>query len=79
MMTDYLIAKMHESPLYLFGLDVTELNIAPTLALLPKKLFIYGEDENDGKTTTLLTIFEERATFLPLKKFPFVQSIEFFK
>lgn len=69
--TKDLILAMHDTPLYLFGLDETELNIAPTLALLPERLYIYGVNANEGKTLSLLTIFEERATFLPIHKFPF--------
>ncbi len=60
----FLRKKMAEAPLYLFGLDEHEWNLSPIIALLPEKLYIYGRNENEGKTVTLLSIFEERARFL---------------
>lgn len=68
----YLRNEMKRAPLYLFGLDETEWNIAPVIALLPKQLYIYGVDEIDGKMMTLRSIFEERATFTSEKSFPFL-------
>lgn len=64
-------AMMHESPLYLIGLDAEEFNLAPIIALSPKRIFMYGDDPIDPKTITVQNIFQERVTFSPLVEFPF--------
>lgn len=69
-----LVSQMRKMPLYLFGLDETELNIAPAISLLPDRIHIYGAEENEGKTVTLLNIFEERAQFYPTEYFPFTSE-----
>lgn len=60
-----------DHPLYLFGLGKDELDLTPIMALAPDKLSIYGNDPSDPKTLTVMNIFQERAEFLPLTKFPF--------
>lgn len=70
---EMLVKKMQGMPLYLFGLDDTELHIAPVLSLLPERIHIYGREETEGKTITLLKIYEERAQFLSISQFPFVK------
>ncbi len=65
-------ALMHESPLYLIGLDAEEFNLAPIIALSPKHIYIYGDDTPDPKTITVMNIFQERVTFKPLSACPFV-------
>lgn len=71
----YLKQRMKRMPLYLFGLDETEIHIAPVISLLPKRIHIYGTEENDGKIVTLLRIFEERAQFSPIDQFPFARIV----
>lgn len=66
-----LVTQMKQMPLYLFGLDETEWNIAPAMSLLPERLNIYGTEEHEGRTVTLLNIFEERAKFFSIEDFPF--------
>lgn len=60
-----------DHPLYLFGLGTDELDLTPIMALAPDRIEIYGNDPSDPKTLTVMNIFQERAEFLPLTKFPF--------
>lgn len=65
---------MKQTPLYLFGLDESELTVAPVLALMPRKIEIYGREVNDSKIITLMKIFEERVQLYPFSQFPFAIS-----
>lgn len=60
-----------KEPLYLIGLDETEKNLAPIIAFMPKRIYIYGDDVHEPKTVMLLNIFQERAKLLPEQAFPF--------
>ncbi len=62
---------MQKEPLYIFGLDVDELNLAPLIAMAPKKIKIYGEDPAEPKTLTVINVFQEKAEFESIQKFPF--------
>jgi len=66
--------RMQHAPLYLFGLDESELTVAPVLALMPRNIEIYGKEVNDSKIISLMKIFEERVQFYPLSQFPFAIS-----
>ncbi|MFU0788353.1 MAG: sporulation protein YtxC [Virgibacillus proomii] len=63
---------MQKEPLYLVGLDESELNLSPLIAMAPKKIYIYGDDPSDPKTLTVINVFQERVIFEPLHQFPFV-------
>jgi putative sporulation protein YtxC len=65
-------ALMQKEPLYLVGLDESELNLSPLIAMAPKKIYIYGDDPSDPKTLTVINVFQERVIFEPLHQFPFV-------
>lgn len=67
---------MHEAPLYLVGLDVEEFNLSPLIALAPKRIYIYGDDPTDPKTVTIMNVFQERVTFCPMYRFPFMHEKE---
>lgn len=69
--TEKLLELMRKEPLYLLGLDEYEQNLSPILTLLPHQIFIYGHNPDDGKTLTLLNIYQERARFLSNGMFPF--------
>ncbi|WP_157967360.1 MULTISPECIES: sporulation protein YtxC [Paraliobacillus] len=69
--TKELKIKIKQEPMYIVGLDENELNLTPILALKPKSIFIYGDDPSEGKTVSLINIFEEQVTFKPLNQFPF--------
>jgi len=62
---------MHKEPLYMIGLDATEMNLSPLIALLPGQIYIYGEYPSEAKTLTIINIFQERVRFYPYEKFPF--------
>lgn len=62
---------MQKEPLYIVGLDAEELNLSPLIAMAPEKIRIYGDDPADPKTLTVINIFQERATFESISKFPF--------
>ena len=62
---------MQKEPLYIVGLDEDELNLAPLVALAPKKIKIYGDDPSEPKTLTVINVFQERVDFESINKFPF--------
>lgn len=62
---------MQREPLYIVGLDEDELNLAPLVAMAPKKIKIYGDHPSEPKTLTVINVFEERVDFEPYHKFPF--------
>ncbi|WP_042146315.1 sporulation protein YtxC [Paucisalibacillus sp. EB02] len=62
---------MQKEPLYIVGLDEDELNLAPLVALAPKKIKIYGDHPSEPKTLTVINVFQERVDFEPFSKFPF--------
>ena len=62
---------MQKEPLYIVGLDENELNLAPLIALAPKKIKIYGDDPSEPKTLTVINVFQERVNFEPFSKFPY--------
>ncbi|WP_182201052.1 sporulation protein YtxC [Paraliobacillus salinarum] len=63
--------KISEEPLYIVGLDENELNLTPILALAPYRIYIYGHDPSEAKTTAVRNIFQERVTYKRLQSFPF--------
>lgn len=62
---------MQREPLYIVGLDEDELNLAPLVAMSPKKIKIYGDHPSEPKTLTVINVFQERVDFEPSHKFPF--------
>jgi len=62
---------MHQEPLYLVGLDIEELNLAPLIAMAPEKIKIYGDYPSEPKTLTVINVFQERAEFESFNNFPF--------
>ncbi|MEI3606020.1 sporulation protein YtxC [Pseudogracilibacillus sp. SE30717A] len=62
---------LHNEPLYILGLDKNEMNLSPVIALMPEKIFIYGDHPAEAKTLALINIFQERVTFFPKEQFPF--------
>lgn len=62
---------MHEEPLYIVGLEVEELNLAPLVAIAPEKIKIYGDNPSEPKTSTVFNVFQERVIFEPFHHFPF--------
>lgn len=68
---EQLRALIEKEPLYIFGLDKNETNIASAIALLPRRLYIYGDHPYEAKVIGLLNIFQERACFLSKERFPF--------
>ncbi|WP_099158727.1 putative sporulation protein YtxC [Virgibacillus ndiopensis] len=62
---------MQQEPLYIVGLDENELNLAPLVAMAPKKIKIYGDHPSEPKTLTVINVFEEKVEFEPYHKFPF--------
>lgn len=63
---------MDQEPLYLFGLDGgNEMNLAPLIAMAPRRIKIYGDDLSEPKTQTVMNIFQEKVEFESIRKFPF--------
>ncbi|QKY69645.1 putative sporulation protein YtxC [Lentibacillus sp. CBA3610] len=67
---------MQKEPLYVVGLDADELNLSPLIAMAPEKIKIYGDDPSEPKTLTVINVFQERATFESLGRFPFPNQIK---
>jgi putative sporulation protein YtxC len=67
---------MRHEPLYMIGLDDSELNIAPVITLLPEKIYLFGHYPTEAKTNTLLNLFQERVQFRPLSQFPFSTPVK---
>lgn len=63
--------RMQNEPLYIVGLDADEWNLAPLIAMAPKKIKIYGDYPSEPKTLTIINVFQERAEFEPFSSFPF--------
>lgn len=66
---------LHKEPLYIVGLDIDELNLAPLIAMSPEKIIIYGDNPSEPKTLTIINIFQERVVFKPINEFPFPHHI----
>ncbi|MDY0396949.1 putative sporulation protein YtxC [Virgibacillus halophilus] len=62
---------MHAEPLYIVGLDAHEMNLAPLVAMAPKKIYVYGDYPSEPKTLTIINVFQEKVEFLPVQQFPF--------
>jgi len=69
-----LLNAMLNTPLGMIGLDENEWNLAPVIALFPKKIYIYGSNISEANTVTLFSVFEERVQFLSWHEFPFQYS-----
>lgn len=67
---------MLQEPLYVVGLDINELNLAPLIAIAPKKIHIYGDDPSEPKTLTIINVFQERVVFEAYRQFPFLHSLD---
>ncbi|WP_186578417.1 sporulation protein YtxC [Aquibacillus kalidii] len=63
---------IQKEPLYIVGLDETEVNLTPLIAMAPKQIKIYGECPSEAKTLTVINVFQERVTFESMDKFPFL-------
>lgn len=63
---------MSQAPLYLFGLNLQEWNLAPLIAISPRRIFVYGE-LSEAKILMLMNVFQERVVMKPLHEFPFEQ------
>ncbi|RDW16308.1 putative sporulation protein YtxC [Oceanobacillus arenosus] len=62
---------MQKEPLYIVGLDENEMNLAPLVAMTPRKIKIYGDDPSEPKTLTVINVFQEKVEFQALRHFPF--------
>ncbi|CDQ39359.1 MULTISPECIES: sporulation protein YtxC [Virgibacillus] len=62
---------MQKEPLYIVGLDEDELNLAPLVAMSPRRIYIYGDHPSEPKTLTVINVFQEKVTFEPFNHFPF--------
>ncbi|TQS76231.1 putative sporulation protein YtxC [Ornithinibacillus gellani] len=62
---------MQQEPLYMVGLDSSEMNLAPLVAMAPNQIKIYGDNPSEPKTLTIINIFQERVSFQSLNQFPF--------
>ena len=62
---------IQKEPLYIVGLDESELNLAPLVAMAPKKIKIYGDHPSEPKTLTVINVFQEKVDFEPYNHFPF--------
>lgn len=67
---------MQSDPLYIVGLDAHEANLAPLVAMAPRKIYIYGDYPSEPKTLTIINIFQERVEFLPFQQFPFPNRLK---
>lgn len=67
---------LQEEPLYILGLTTSEYNLSPLIAMAPKQIFIYGTDPFEGKTQSIMNIFQDRVTFKNIQEFPFTISRE---
>ena len=70
---------MYKEPLYIVGLDVDELNLAPLIAIAPHKINIYGDNPSEPKTLTVINVFQERVVFEPFSHFPFPHALDHYK
>src|SRR5699024_3009479 len=59
-----LLTAMLNTTLGMIGLDENEWNLAAVIALIPKKIYIYGCNISEANTVTLFSVFEERVQFL---------------
>lgn len=66
---------MYQEPLYIVGLDINELNLAPLVAIAPQRIHIYGDNPTEPKTLTVINVFQERVYFETLNQFPFPHSL----
>lgn len=62
---------IQKEPLYSVGLDESEFNLAPLVAMAPRKIKIYGDHPAEPKTLTVINIFQEKVDFEPYNHFPF--------
>lgn len=62
---------IQKKPLYIVGLDESELNITPIIALLPAYIYLYGRDPADAKTIAVQNIFQDRVIYKNIQAFPF--------
>ncbi|UJL45029.1 putative sporulation protein YtxC [Virgibacillus sp. NKC19-16] len=67
---------MKSEPLYIVGLDEDELNLAPLVAMAPKKIKMYGDDPSEPKTLTVINVFQEKVDFKAHHHFPFPHSLK---
>ncbi|WP_440896075.1 sporulation protein YtxC [Amphibacillus sp. Q70] len=60
-----------ETPIHIYQFAHNEHQISPFLALNPKQILIYPEDETDPVLTSLQNIFDERLVIIRNHSFPF--------
>ncbi|ENH97057.1 hypothetical protein J416_07672 [Gracilibacillus halophilus YIM-C55.5] len=65
---------LDQFPLFIFGLQENEWNIAPLIALAPNHIYMYGDDPSEPHTHTVMNIFQENLSFYPFAYFPFFQQ-----
>lgn len=63
-----------KEPLYIVGLDIEELNLAPLIAIAPKRIKIYGDNPTEPKTVTVINVFQEKVIFESIHHFPFTET-----
>lgn len=68
-----LIESINKSLIYTVGLSENEWNLSPIIALAPKFIYIYGDDQLEAKTLTIKKLFQDKIQFLPKELFPFYQ------
>jgi len=62
---------VRKEPLYILGLDETEWNLTPLIAMMPERIKIYGADSSESKTAAVMNIFQEKVQLVPYDQFPF--------
>lgn len=67
---------MQKEPLYIVGLDSSEKNLSPLIAMAPGTIKIYGDNPVEPKTLTVINVFQERVEFEPMINFPFPQYLK---
>lgn len=62
---------LYDEPLYMVGLSMNELNLAPLIAIAPRRIYIYGDNPSEPKTLTVINVFQEKVQFKSIQAFPF--------
>lgn len=65
---------MEQYPLYVVGLDEREHIISPIITLAPEQILLYAEDTVEGPIQTIMDVFQERVSHLPMNMFPFASE-----
>lgn len=65
---------MEDYPLYVVGLDKKEQIISPIITLAPEQILLYADDAVEGSIQTIMDVFQERVSHLPMHMFPFASE-----